>query len=148
MTRHALTARVESSPTNPVATVAMLYREPLPDDCPPDNAEEIDSPRAVYRLVRNNPATDDDFRSQRAERPGRIFRNVTECQARGLSVRTNLDSARELMELRAMRGRMLCEVQLARGAGRIMQTGEDPAHSTWWPMADFDILSNCYVVTP
>ena len=127
-----------------IIVIAMQYREPLPDDCPPAAAAEvIDAPRAVYRLVRNNPATDDDFRSQRAEKPARIFRNVTECQARGLSVRTNLGSARELLELRAMRGRMLCQVQLDRGAGSIMQTGEDPAHSTWWPLADYDILANC-----
>ena len=59
----------------------MTYREPLPDDCPPDQAEEINSPRVVYRLVRNNPPNDDDFRSQRAERPERVFRNATECQS-------------------------------------------------------------------
>ena len=125
----------------------MLYREPLPDDCPPAAAEEIDAPRVVYRPVRNNPARGEDFRSQRAERPGRTFGNVTECQARGLSVRTNAESAMALMKLRAMRGRMLCEVRLARGAGSIMQTGEDAAHSTWWPLADYDILANCSVVT-
>ena len=125
----------------------MTYREPLPDECPPDGAEEIDAPRVVYRLVRSNPPTDDDFRSQLAERPDRIFRNITECQARGLSVRTNLDSAMELMGFRTMRGRMLCQVQLDHGAGRIMQTGEDPDHSTWWPLADYDILANCSLVT-
>ena len=119
----------------------MTYREPLPDDCPPDQAEEINSPRVVYRLVRNNPPNDDDFRSQR------VFRNATECRARGLSVRTDLDSATELMTLRTMRGRMLCEVRLDHGAGRIMQTGEDQDHSTWWPLADYDILGNCSVMT-
>ena len=31
----------------------MPYREPLPDDCPPDDTEEIDAPRVVYHLVRN-----------------------------------------------------------------------------------------------
>ena len=125
----------------------MTYREPLPDDCPPDEAEEIDAPRVVYRLVHNNPPIDDDFRSQRAERPDRIFRNITECQARGLSVRTGLASAVELMGLRTMRGRMLYQVRLDNGAGRIMQTGEDPNHTTWWPLADYDILANCSLVT-
>ena len=125
----------------------MLYREPLPDNCPPDTAEEIDEPHIVYRLVRNNPPRDDDFQSQRAERPERVFRNATECEARGLSVRTDLDSATELMTMRTMRGRMLCEVRLDLGAGKIMQTGEDPFHSTWWPLADYDILGNCSVVT-
>ena len=103
----------------------MAYREPPLDKCPPD----------------------DDFRTQRAERPDRIFRNITECQARGRSVRTDLDSAVELMKLRAMRGRMLYQVRLDHGAGRIMQTGEDPDHSTWWPLADYDILANCSLVS-
>ena len=125
----------------------MTYREPLPDDCPPDEAEEITSPRLVYRLVRNNPPGDEEFRSQRAEQPDRVFRNISECQARGLSVRTDLDSAVELMGLRTMRGRLLCQVQLDQGSGRIMQTGEDHHHSTWWPLTDYDIMANCSLVT-
>jgi hypothetical protein len=125
----------------------MTYREPLPDDCPPDEADEITSPRVVYRLVRNNPPADEDFISQRAQRPDRVFRNINECQARGLSVRTDLDSAVELTGLRTMRDRMLCQVQLAHGAGRIMQTGEDPHHSTWWPLADYDVPASCSMVT-
>ena len=120
----------------------MTYREPLPDDCPPDEAEEIDAPRVVYRLVHNNPPTDQDFQSQRAERPDRIFRNISECQALGLSVRADLDSSVELMGLRTMRGRLLCQVQLDRGSGRIMPTGEDRDHSTWWAFAEYDILAN------
>ena len=67
----------------------MNYREPLPENCPPDEAEEIAAPRLVYHLVRNNPPTDDDFQSQQAERPDRVFQDVTECQARGLSVFAN-----------------------------------------------------------
>ena len=122
----------------------MTYREPFPDDCPPDEAEEITSPRLIYRLVRNNPPTDQDFVSQR---PDRVFRNISECQARGLSVRTNLDSAMELRGLRTMRGTMLCQVRLDYSAGRIMQTGEDPHHSTWWPLADYDVLVNSSMVT-
>ena len=110
----------------------MIYRESLPDDCPPEEAAEIDAPRVVYRLVRNNPPTDDDFRSQRAER---AERNISECQARGLSVRTELASAVDLMGLRTMRGRMLCQVQLDHGSGRIMQIGEDhnAARGGRWP---------------
>ena len=65
------------------AATAMTYREPLPEDCPPDNAQEITAPRVVYRLVRSNPPTDDDFRSQREERPDQVFHDVTECRARG-----------------------------------------------------------------
>lgn len=32
----------------------MTYREPLPEGCPPDDAEEINAPRVVYRLVRSD----------------------------------------------------------------------------------------------
>jgi hypothetical protein len=66
----------------------MSYREQLPEGCPPDEAEEINTRREVFRLVRNRTPTEEDFRSQRAERPGYAFRGVTECQARGLSVHT------------------------------------------------------------
>ena len=51
----------------------MSYREPLPEGCPPDAAEEITAPREVFRLVRNNPPVLDDFRSQRAEKPKAVF---------------------------------------------------------------------------
>ena len=125
----------------------MTYREPLPHGCPPDDAEEITTPLIVYRLVRNNPPSDDDFRSQRYENPTRRYRRVTECQARGLSVRTDLADAVALTHLPRMRGRLLCKVQLDSGSGRIMQTGEWPHHSTWWPLAEFDILANCSMVT-
>lgn len=123
----------------------MLYREPLPEDCPPDDADEIRSPRVVYRLVRNNPPTNDDFRSQRAELPERIFRDVTECQARGLSVFVNLNTAVHLSARGRLQGMTVCEVTLAAGAGHIQPTGRR-SHHTWWPLADYDILVNCQIV--
>ena len=125
----------------------MTYREPLPEDCPPDTAEEITSPRVVYRLVRNIPPTDDDFRSQRAERPDRIFRDVTECQARGLSVFASLNVAEQLSTRGSLQGTAVCQVTLAPGAGHIQPTGRR-SHHTWWPLDDYDILVNCQVVTP
>jgi hypothetical protein len=63
----------------------MSYREPLPADCPPDEAAVIEAERIVFRLVRGNPPGLKDFRSQRAERPEALFR-VSECFVRGLSV--------------------------------------------------------------
>ena len=124
----------------------MTYREPLPENCPPDEAAEIDVPRVVYRLVRNNPPTDDDFQSQRAERPDRIFRDVTECQARGLSVFANRTVAEQLSTMGSLQGTAICRVTLTPGAGRIQATGRR-SHHTWWPLADYDILEQCQVVT-
>ena len=66
----------------------MIYREPLPEDCPPDEAEEITAPRVVYRLVRNNPPTGDDFLSQRAEKAEPdIPRRYRVSGSRGIGVR-------------------------------------------------------------
>ena len=108
----------------------MRYREPLPQGCPPDAAEEISTAWRVFRLVRTNPPTDNDFRSQRAERPSHRFRGVTECQARGLSVFAAPQDAERALKLPGLRGRLLCGVQLEAGAGHIQQTGR-PSHHTW-----------------
>jgi hypothetical protein len=124
----------------------MTYREPLPEDCPPDNAWEITAHRAVYRLVRNNPPTDDDFRSQRAENPHRAFRRVTECQSRGVSVFADQRDAKRQTEIPRLKGLAVCQVDLVSGAGRIQKTGRS-SHYTWWPYADYDILTNCRMVS-
>ena len=65
-------ANFESPPSkmeNDHATTTASYREELPAGCPPDEAEEIVEERVVFRIVRKDPPTHDDFRSQRAEQP-------------------------------------------------------------------------------
>lgn len=119
----------------------MRYREPLPKGCPPPEATEIREPRSVFRLVRSDPATSEDFRSHREEKgPGVVFRGVDECRARGLSVYESRESAAGARRFPHLRGRRVCRVELAAGAGSIRQTGAPP-HYTWWPLADFDILA-------
>ena len=124
----------------------MTYREPLPLDCPPDEAEEITSPRIVYRLVRNIPPANDDFRSQRAEKPTAQF-NVSECRARGVSVFTNLSDAERQTRRRNLRHLISCRVTLTAGAGRIKKTGGS-SHYTWWPYDRYDVLAHCQLVHP
>ena len=123
----------------------MSYREPLPEGCPPGAADEIAAPREVFRLVRGNPPTVDDFKSQRAEKPDAVFQ-VPECQARGLSVFAERRDSERALKLPTLRGRLICRLRLDTGAGRIQQTGR-PSHHTWWPLAEFNILANCGVET-
>lgn len=123
----------------------MTFRELLPDGCPPDEAEEITGSRVVFRLVRNMPPDDDDFRSQRTEQPSRVFRGVTECQARGLSVHADHRDSENALKLPALQGRTICRIALDNGAGYIQQTGR-PSHHTWWPWANFNILGHCSLV--
>lgn len=120
----------------------MRYREPLPDGCPPDIAEKIDGPRDVFRLVRTNPPTEIDFRSQRAEKPDHPFSD--ECQARGLSVHAERRDSEKALRLPTLRGRLVCRLRLGAGAGEILQTGRY-SHHTWWPLADYDVLEKCTV---
>ena len=128
--------------------VMPAYREPLPADCPPPEAEEIIRPRLVFRLVQSDPPADRDFQSQRALNPERPYRRVTECQARGLSVFSDRRDAEARLKRRNLRGMRLCQVFLSAGAGYIQQTGDhSPTHYTWWPLAEFNILPNCQVVS-
>lgn len=125
----------------------MRYREPLPEGCPPDAAEEIVSSRETYRLVRTNPPTEADFLSQRAENPDRTFpRTIDECRARGLSVFGERHDAEKALKLPRLSGRAVCRLRLGAGAGQIQKTG-GRSHHTWWPLADYDILAGCEVET-
>ena len=124
----------------------MVYREPLPDDCPPDEAEEITSPRLVYRLVHNLSPINDDFRSQRAEKPTAQF-NVSECRARGLSVFTDRSDAERQTRRRNLRNLIPCLVTLTAGAGRIKKTGGS-SHYTGWPYDRYDVLAHCQLAHP
>lgn len=58
---------LKSAQPSHLESLFMTYREPLPEGCPPDSAEEITVTRKVFRLIRTVPPTDDDFRSQREE---------------------------------------------------------------------------------
>ena len=121
----------------------MSYREPLPEGCPPDSAEEIAAPREVFRLARSSPPTLNDFKSQRAEKPDAVF-HVSECQACGLSVFDDRRESERALKLPRLRGRLVCQLRLESGAGHILQTGRI-SHHTWWPLAAFDILGHCGV---
>ena len=123
----------------------LIYREPLPEDCPPPDAEEIAGPRVVYRLVENDPPVDDDFSSWRVKNPGEQPRNASECHARGLSVYSRSRDVRKMIELSGATEARVCQVALDQGAGRIQKTG-GRSHYTWWPRADFDILARCQVM--
>lgn len=120
------------------------FVEPLPEGCPPEDAQEISGPRIVFRLVRHSPPTKEDFKSQRAGNPNVQF-NTSECLARGLSVRLKRTDLENLLKLPKFRGSLIGRVTLLNGAGYIKQTGQR-SHYTWWPFAAFDILGNSQVV--
>jgi hypothetical protein len=120
----------------------MSYLEPLPNHCPPNEALDIDGELLVYRLVKTESPTTDDFRSQRALKPTASFSGVTECQACGLSVFTMQKDATNLLKLPHFKGYVICSVKLISDSGKIQKTSTK-SHHTWWPYQNFDIISNC-----
>ncbi|MDP1586916.1 MAG: hypothetical protein Q8M07_04205 [Prosthecobacter sp.] len=120
----------------------MTYREELPAGCPPETAWEITQETVVYRVVKNQPASLEDFHSQRALQPTKPFAGVSECEARGLSVFTESQDASRLLLLPKFRVCHVFRVTLNSGAGMVAPTFR-PSHHTWRPLADYDILSRC-----
>ncbi len=122
----------------------MQFMEPLPDACPPPTAEEVVGERIVYRMVRDESPQLSDFASQRALRPHAHF-DVDECIARGVSVLSDRNTCANLLKLKTFKRHRVCRVRLAEGAGRIQKTFSNPSHHTWWPYADYDVLSYCEI---
>ena len=122
-----------------------IYRDELPPGCPPEEAKEITTETICYRLVRNDPPTDEDFRSQRTLEPNRDF-GVSECRAKGLSVFMQpRDATGAANRSRNLRGAKVAQLTLNTGSGYIKKIG-GRSHHTWWPYKAFDILANCEVI--
>ena len=124
----------------------MTYRDPLPDGCPPNEAELISEAKKVFRLVKQIPPSIGDFQSQRKEKPNKTF-SVSECQACGLSVFADRKDISRARKLTLFRGHHICQVELTEGAGCMQKTGGS-SHHTWWPFRDYDILAHCTVEAP
>ena len=124
--------------------MADLYKEDLPDQCPPAESQEIRANMHVFRLIETAQPKDNDFLSQRASNPDAVF-GVDECIARGVSVWVQQADVARLKKIPKFRNAKVCRVNLHDGAGKIIQTF-DPNHRTWWPFAAFSILTQCEVL--
>ena len=120
----------------------MRYLEELPPECPPSEAKLIETPIKVFRLVKTNPPTTDDFKSQLLLQPRRKFKD--ECIARGLSVWSSREKCKNVRRLPVYKNSFLCKVSLDSGAGHIKWNG-DSFHHTWWPFATYNIINCCIV---
>lgn len=121
-----------------------MFREPLPNECPPDYAEEVSGTLIFYRLVKNQTVTEGDFDSARALSPSNRF-SKDECHVRGVSVFARDEDLKKISKLRRHREKRICLVVLNQGAGYIEPNGQG-SHHTWWPLADYDILGSCKVL--
>lgn len=120
----------------------MDWFETLPQQCPPFEATASDGV-SFFRLLLSNPATEQDFLSQRALFKTKPFK-VSECQARSISIFSNIHDCIKVSKLPTFRGKdtYLGEFVLSLNDGVILNT---PSHSSnshfsWWRTKDFDFL--------
>lgn len=117
----------------------MRFRDEFPEDCPPPEASEIGEPIIVYRLSDGVPARARDFKSLWQRRPGdQDLMGVRECQAKGLSVFTDLADARGALIEKG--SGYVVELELSAGMGALQETPSRSrrSHCTWWPEHGID----------
>lgn len=114
--------------------------EELPEQCPP---KESITPtgQVYYRLSKSSPPTSEDFLSQRANNPTRVFKNVSECISRSLSVWDNVDKCLNITKLPRHKGKShVVQITLNGGDGQILKTfGEN--HYSWWRSTTFNLAT-------
>ena len=115
-----------------------LYREELPCNCPPDDAEEVMNQRIMYRLIRGTQPSCSDFESLRKTRPDLIFPEVEECIACGISLFDSIEAAKSTVKYKLGKC-TIYEVHLRSGAGRIKRT-RGIGHFTLWPYRDYNLI--------
>lgn len=148
---------------------AVVYRDELPEGCPPDGTEiDGDGETVVYRFVEHDRVDPDtDFEPMRELRrhndwASEAERRDAECRAWGVSVYSPLRKAKKSLRNQQNRERRrraqlgigdrrwldmsICEVRLSRGAGAILLTSEKTGHHEWWPAADFDIRAHARLI--
>jgi hypothetical protein len=107
-------------------------------------------PVVLYRLIRSNRATREDFMSHEAlgAPPRRRLTRREQDRWRGVSLQSTLESALVKANDSPWLGQYLAEVHIPRGvAVRIEQTGRDLYHYTVWADPD-DLLSWVVSVIP
>lgn len=114
----------------------------LPPDCPPSTAQPYNG--TIYRLVKSDPATNDDFRTHFVLFPGRKWKQHELCPAHGLSVGLTAQAAAAQASRFGRRFKAatwyVAAAALDGSAGPIEQTF-NPAHHTWWPRTGFNFAA-------
>jgi len=116
-----------------------IWKEELPDNCPPDDAISPDG-KDLFRLVSSKPPSDNDFDSYKTIYPYKQF-SVSDCQAKSISVLNDLWEIKKIRKLPIHKNKMIVRLQLERKDGLIKQTG-NINHFSWWVSKYFS-LNQC-----
>lgn len=130
----------------------MTYFETMPNSCPPDDCRDPGD-YTLYRVCWSNPAKEDDFTSWRHINPDKSKpANVTECQARSISMQGSLAELRKKFKSPRLRKKFrdktifIAEVTLKPEDGPNKQT-LGPGHYSWWRSVDFSLDASIVSLT-
>ena len=112
--------------------------ELLPEQCPPEDAQQCDG--YYYRIANGNPAQSVDFFSQRRLQPDKVFKGlgVDECITRAVSLFSDRKEAEKRLKLPKFRNANIALVELKPKDGMIKKTF-GTAHYSWWRTKDVDV---------
>lgn len=112
--------------------------EVLPEQCPPTDARKCEG--CYYRIANGNPATTEDFFSQRKLQPDKVFRGlgVDECVTRSVSLFSDKGEAEKRLKLPKFKKACIAVVELKPKDGVLKKTF-GTAHYSWWRTTSFDV---------
>lgn len=118
----------------------MLYKNNLPDGCPPSDAAEINEPLRKVRLTKEIPPSEDDFKPHNLLYPEKDYKGKDDCPSRSLSL-TDEVGGRKAITTPKFKGYCLAQIELPPGSGRIKKTGKafEERHWSFWAYQEFEI---------
>jgi hypothetical protein len=123
----------------------MEYKDKLPNNCPPKDAQEPNN-FTIFRMVKTIPPTDIDFVSHFKLFPDKNYENM-KCEALSVSVFNRFESCKELLDIPNHRGKKIVKLNLFQDSGRVIKSSKDKSHYSWWIYANFSPLANYEEIT-
>lgn len=111
--------------------------EELPEQCPPKDAFNPNG-QTFYRLVKEYPVTSDDFISQQAEFPWKVFLNTDKCIIRAVSIFSEKEDCELIRKLPRHKSKSVYALTLDEKDGVVKQTFK-PSHHSWWRTTNFEL---------
>jgi hypothetical protein len=118
--------------------------DPLPSNCPPDDANEPHN-EAFYRLVESFPPRHEDFYSLRKKYPNKKpFSNQDECTQRSCSLFLTYKACDLIRKtFTKHKTERIVKIILPPSCGLIKRTGPTSNHYSWWMVKGFNPIPCC-----
>ena len=113
--------------------------ETLPEQCPPTDAKQCEG--YYYRIAKGNPATTEDFFSQRKMQPDKVFKGlgIDECVTRAVYLFLEIELAEKRLKIPKCKKASIALVTLEPKDGVLKKTS-GIAHYSWWRTKGFNVL--------